>query len=418
MDDYQISLKNVSKRYFRLDLRALLFHGRRGILARPAALAGISLNIREGERVGVIGHNGAGKSTLLKIIAGLAAPSSGAVRVQGRVNCVLTLGVSLREDLTGRENICLDGELAGRTDNDIRAVMEEIIDFAELGEFIDRPVRTYSSGMKARLAFSLITTIRPEILLIDEALSAGDAAFNLKASRRIKEICAQGKILVLVSHSLPAIADMCDRCLWLDHGRLIMDGPPEEVARAYLAEVEKRENERLKARWNRRLREESLVPGYVLTDLAAVDEAGRPRAQFPVGDGPRVSFTLRAADPSAYDGYAAVLSLTRTDGLHVAESLAEDVLSRNAPPHSARVCLADLTPLRLGKQVYEVRARLLGGPERTPLAEAATIFEITNAEYPHENPVAWIPAEWSFPIPEDAPWASSGTVAGAPGKLP
>jgi lipopolysaccharide transport system ATP-binding protein len=218
------------------------------------AVNDVSLTIKQGERVGIIGHNGAGKTTLLQIIAGLAAPSSGSVIVQGHVNCVMTLGIGLREALSGRENIYIDGELNGKLRSEIDTVIDKIIEFADLGKFIDLPVRTYSSGMKARLAFSMIVFIEPEILIIDEALSAGDAKFSAKASTKMKELCAKGDILIIVSHSMAAIVEMCDRCLWLDHGRLVMDDIPEKVTKAYVDAVRKTEEEKIRTRFQQRSR--------------------------------------------------------------------------------------------------------------------------------------------------------------------
>lgn len=197
------------------------------------ALDSVSLDIADGERVGVIGRNGAGKTTLLSLLAGVTEPTSGTIEVLGDVHAMLTIGAVLRDEATGRENIQLDGAFHGRSQAQIAAVAEEIIAFSELGEFIDRPVRTYSSGMKARLAFSMGAFIDPDILILDETLSVGDAFFSRKASRRMREIANKGRIVILVSHSLGAIVEMCDRCIWLDQGRIAMDGDPRAVTQAY-----------------------------------------------------------------------------------------------------------------------------------------------------------------------------------------
>lgn len=212
--------------------------GQRSMRIREVrALEDISFEIAEGERVGIIGPNGAGKTTLLSILAGLSEPTSGSVEVDGDVHAMLTIGAVLREDLTGRENIYLDASVHGRSRAEIDAVAERIVEFTELGEFIERPVRTYSSGMKARLAFSMGAFINPDILIIDETLSVGDVFFADKASRRMKEIAASGRIVIVVSHGLGAVVDMCTRCLWLDRGQLVMDGDPKAVTQAYEASV-------------------------------------------------------------------------------------------------------------------------------------------------------------------------------------
>lgn len=197
------------------------------------ALSELTLSIREGERVGIIGRNGAGKSTLLQILAGIIDQTSGTFEINGNITAVLTLGIGLQEDLSGRENIYLDGVAHGKTKKEIEKNVKKIVDFADLGKFIDLPLKTYSTGMKARLAFSIVTHIDPEILIIDETLSVGDANFSLKANRKIKELCSKGSIVIIVSHSLASIRELCNRCLWLDEGKLIMDGPPDIVTKKY-----------------------------------------------------------------------------------------------------------------------------------------------------------------------------------------
>ncbi|SDG79096.1 ABC transporter ATP-binding protein [Bosea robiniae] len=197
------------------------------------ALRDISFEVADGERIGLIGANGAGKTTLMRILTGLAMPSTGRVEVEGKLQAILTIGASLREDMTGRENLLLAARLAGHPEERLPAVTEDMIDFAGLDHFIDWPVRTYSSGMKARLSFAGAIFIDPEILLIDEALSVGDRTFADKATAAVRKLCEAGRIVMIVSHSVETITAMCDRCIWLDNGRLVMDGPAKEVGEAY-----------------------------------------------------------------------------------------------------------------------------------------------------------------------------------------
>lgn len=201
------------------------------------AIDHLSLSIAEGDRLGIVGRNGAGKSTLLHMIAGISNPTSGSIHINGKVTSIMTLGVGLRDDLSGRENIYVDGEIQGKSRIEVDDVIEEVIAFSELGKFIDYPVRTYSTGMKARLAFSMISHIDPEILIIDEALSVGDASFSAKATARILEICARGKIVILVSHGMQSVRDICNRCIYIKDGKVVMDGTPEEVTKVYIDEV-------------------------------------------------------------------------------------------------------------------------------------------------------------------------------------
>jgi lipopolysaccharide transport system ATP-binding protein len=223
MNQPRISLTGVSKAYPSDD-----------VTAEPVvALADVTLVIENGERVGIIGDNGAGKSTLLQIIAGVNAATSGRVELQGKVHAILTVGLGLREEATGRENLFLEGAVLGKSHDEIARQLDEMIAFAELGAFIDQPMRTYSSGMKARLAFACLAHIDPEILIIDEALSVGDVFFAAKATKVVQDLCARGRIVIIVSHGISTIKSMCQRCIWLEHGRVRADGPSNEVGDAY-----------------------------------------------------------------------------------------------------------------------------------------------------------------------------------------
>jgi lipopolysaccharide transport system ATP-binding protein len=233
-----------------VSLRHALRAGKRDISVREIeALSDVSFSVKQGERIGIIGRNGAGKTTLLSMLAGITDATEGSIAIKGDVHAMLTIGAVLRDEATGRENIYLDGAIYGRSRDAIDAYAEDVIAFAELGEFIDRPVRTYSSGMKARLAFSMGVVVQPDILIIDETLAVGDVFFAAKAGIRMKEVAQRGRIVILVSHSLGAIVDMCDRCLWLDKGRLVMDGPALEVTRAYERAVEQADEAELSAKF-------------------------------------------------------------------------------------------------------------------------------------------------------------------------
>lgn len=197
------------------------------------AVREIDLKINHGETVGVIGSNGAGKSTLLRLMAGILKPSSGTVQTHGTVSTLLSLGVGFRPQLTGRENAVLAGLAAGITKKDVLSRIDSILDFADIGEFADLPVRTYSSGMNTRLGFAVASSMTPDILLIDEALSAGDAEFKSRAQERIRELITEASTLVLVSHSMKAITDLCDRVIWVDRGQIKLDGSAKQVTDAY-----------------------------------------------------------------------------------------------------------------------------------------------------------------------------------------
>jgi ABC-type polysaccharide/polyol phosphate transport system ATPase subunit len=201
------------------------------------ALQDVSLSARDGERVGIIGHNGAGKSTLLKLLAGIYPPTQGRRLVKGRISSLFDIALGFEGDASGWENIGYRGYLQGETPRSIRAKVQQIADFSELGEFLDMPVRYYSAGMMVRLAFSIATAIEPEILLVDEVLSVGDLAFQEKAQQRMREMMSRAQLIVVVSHDLGSLANICERAVWLDHGRVRQSGPTAEVVKAYTESV-------------------------------------------------------------------------------------------------------------------------------------------------------------------------------------
>lgn len=197
------------------------------------ALKDVSLTVRRGEVLGLIGHNGAGKSTLLKAISGIYRPTQGNLLCHGRVVPMLELGSGFDFELTGRENIFLNGAILGFGEEFLKSKLEEIIEFSQLGQFIDVPIRTYSSGMLARLAFSVATMVNPEILIVDEILSVGDEAFQVKSRARMQELMSGGTTVLFVSHSLSQIRELCDRVAWLEQGQIKMLGDTEDVCNAY-----------------------------------------------------------------------------------------------------------------------------------------------------------------------------------------
>jgi ABC-type polysaccharide/polyol phosphate transport system ATPase subunit len=197
------------------------------------ALRDLTLRIERGESVGIIGKNGAGKSTLLSLMLRTILPSRGTVKVSDRVTPLLELGAGFHPDLTGRENVILNGILLGLTKGDILQKVSSIIDFSEIEEFVDLPVRTYSTGMYLRLAFSVAIHVDPKILIIDEVLSVGDEAFQKKSKEAMQRLIQSGVTTVFVSHNLQAIEEICNRVLWLDHGEVVAEGKPESVVEEY-----------------------------------------------------------------------------------------------------------------------------------------------------------------------------------------
>jgi ABC-type polysaccharide/polyol phosphate transport system ATPase subunit len=197
------------------------------------AVQNVSFDVHQGEVVGLVGRNGSGKSTLLKIIAGVYKPTCGRVEVHGSLAPLIELGAGFHPELTGRENVLMNGLLMGFTKREMQEREKSIIDFADIGEFIDSPVKQYSSGMYTRLAFAIATEVNPDILLVDEILAVGDTAFQQKCFERLESFRRSGKTILLVTHSLGQILEHCDRALYLDKGRVVADGDPEQVVDLY-----------------------------------------------------------------------------------------------------------------------------------------------------------------------------------------
>jgi ABC-type polysaccharide/polyol phosphate transport system ATPase subunit len=238
--DPRIRLEGVSLCY-RLakqripSLKEYAIHFMRGALSYEKlwALRDVSLSIRQGERVGIVGRNGAGKSTLLKVISRVLKPTTGKADIRGRLAPILELGTGFDYELTGLENVYLNGLLLGRTRREIEERAESIVEFSGLGDFIRTPIRNYSSGMRARLGFSIATAWVPEILILDEVLAVGDASFTDKCEERLRTFHDAGTTVLLVSHAAESVRENCDRCIWLDAGRLRADGATDEVLDLY-----------------------------------------------------------------------------------------------------------------------------------------------------------------------------------------
>ena len=244
-----VSVRGISKQYVRGQATARSFHGGLAALARllrhetigpPAArsdtfwaLDDVSFDIRYGERVGIIGKNGAGKSTLVKILSRVVYPTCGEARLRGRLVSLLEVGTGFNGDLTGRENVYMNASIHGLSRSEINERFDEIVEFSGVQTFLDTPVKRYSSGMQMRLAFAVAAHLDPDILILDEVLTVGDLEFQRKCLDRVQRLVSEGRTLLFVSHSMDSLASFCDRCIWLEAGRIRADGPTDEILDEY-----------------------------------------------------------------------------------------------------------------------------------------------------------------------------------------
>src|SRR4051794_8635419 len=316
------------------------------------ALRDINFEVKRGETFGVIGHNGAGKSTLLKILSRVTPPTTGEIRVRGRVGALLEVGTGFHGELTGRENIFLNGSILGMRRAEVERKFDEIVEFAEVEQFIDTPVKRYSSGMYLRLAFSVAAHLEPEILIVDEVLSVGDLAFQEKCLGRMEDVASEGRTVLFVSHNLTAVSKLCARSMLLVRGEKVLEGPTQQVIDRYVAEARKRAGMSLAERSDRqgsgRLR---------FDDLALRD--GEKTVDAPVtGRDLEVVLGYHTADGRPVTAPRIVITIATLLGqlmLHLESDVAGGGLAR-LPPQGEVRCLVPRLPLPAGRYAITVAA--------------------------------------------------------------
>ena len=338
-EEYQIEVSHVTKKFkVYLDraqtMKELVIFSRRRRYEERVVLNDVSFHISKGEAVGLIGHNGCGKSTTLKMLTRIMYPDSGSITVRGRVSSLIELGAGFHPDMSGRENIYINASIFGLSKKEIDDKLQDIIEFSELQDYIDNPVRTYSSGMYMRLAFSVAINVNADILLIDEILAVGDTNFQAKCFAKLQEIRENGTTIVLVSHSMGQIEEICDRTIWIHDGKVVLDGPAFEVDAKYLEYMEqKREadeaaaevlraaeearlaEEARKAEEERRAAEEAARKHHaaVVTGVRLMDAAGRETAQIESGSACSIHVAYHVRRP--YENAAFGLAIWREDGV-------------------------------------------------------------------------------------------------------
>ncbi|HVN76252.1 MAG TPA: ABC transporter ATP-binding protein [Thermoanaerobaculaceae bacterium] len=326
-----VEVRGVAKRYLlfgRRRDRALALLGRTRRLARITALDGIDLDATRGEAVGIIGENGSGKSTLLRLVAGISAPDAGTIRVSQPVAPILELGLGFHQDFTGRQNAVLYGTLLGLDEGAVTERLDDMLAFADLGEFVDQPLRTYSSGMAARLAFAVATNVDPAVLVVDEALAVGDGAFQKKCVDRMVRFKEEGRTVLFCSHAMYLVTSFCERAVWLHQGRVRLQGPAHEVVQEYETYLMQREKRRVHDGAAADDGGTALAPGgrrARLSTLRVLGPDGRPADAFAPGSGFQVELGVECVDAAdafhlavavdTQDGRCAFAAATHWDGL-------------------------------------------------------------------------------------------------------
>lgn len=370
--DTLIRLERVTKDYPKIatggdrlrTLAALLF--RRADMPHFRALDSVDLQVRRGESIGIIGENGAGKSTLLKIIANVVRPSSGEVRVGGRVGALLELGSGFHPEYTGRENIFLASALMGLTRRETLTKVESIIEFADIGEHIDEPIKHYSSGMGVRLGFAVATALEPDVLITDEVLAVGDESFQKKCIGWLEGFLGKGGTLLLCSHSMFHVQTLCSRALWIHHGRVRMEGAVFDVTREYLTYHEERSDKSSKEV----RRAEGRVPKIVRAWTEKAD--GTPAETFRRGEALVLQGTVYEPDDRAP---VVLFGIVRADGTSVYGSHSNETpyrLPRTAPREFAFAVSFDALSLLPGK--YRLRVHTLD-------TEGLRLFDTVESEF-------------------------------------
>jgi ABC-type polysaccharide/polyol phosphate transport system ATPase subunit len=332
------------------------------------ALDAISLTVNKGEVVGLIGRNGAGKSTLLRILAGTSMPTSGNVDIRGKVLAILNIGTGLCDEKSGVENVYHMAALYQVPRPIVEDIFNPVIEFADLGEAIHNPVRTYSTGMKMRLAFSILTYLPFEVLLIDEALSVGDASFSLKCRHRLRSLCCADKTVIIVSHGMSAIKELCDRTIWLDQGRIIKEGHPFEITEQYRASLIKDLSNDLEVRFARRKEKKESLKELEIKDCKILcKESNQDLTVALVGQTIRILISLE--NFNVFDGSISI-AIIRADGIDIFE--VEEPLQITPGPHI--ICF-EFPDLRLGRFVYEARVKIVSSYGKSEYAKVFAVYD-------------------------------------------
>lgn len=397
----QITVSSLGKAYKKYNKRWLrllewVLPGKKELHTKTWVLQDINFQVQPGEAVGLVGMNGAGKSTLLKIITGTTQPTTGSVKMTGRVAALLELGMGFHPEFTGRQNAYMAGQLLGYSMDELHQLMPEIEAFAEIGEYIDQPVRTYSSGMQMRLAFSVATAKRPDVLIVDEALSVGDSYFQHKSFDRIRQYREQGTTLLLVSHDKGAIQSICDRAILLIQGKLAMEGEPEAVMDYYNAMLADRENHKVeqKVKDDGKVQTISGTGEATVADITLLNEKGERVEVVDVGQPVTLQIKVQAhADlPKLVLGYGIKDHLGQIifgTNTYLTEQIIEGVKAGSS--HCFNISFS----ANLGLGNYSIQTALVSSDSHIEnnyeWRDLALVFNVVNVSKQHFSGSNWMP---------------------------
>jgi lipopolysaccharide transport system ATP-binding protein len=347
------------------------------------ALRDVELRIERGNAVGVVGHNGAGKTTLLKILSRITAPSTGEARIKGQVGSLLEVGTGFHPELSGRDNVYLNGAILGMRRGEIKAKFDEIVAFAEVERFIDTPVKRYSSGMYVRLAFAVAAHLEPDILIVDEVLAVGDASFQRKCLGKMGEVSDEGRTVLFVSHNMAAVRSLTSKAIWLDHGRVAADGSTGDVVSEYLASTIDEEMSGvvdLTENASRGTVRKFTAQRVRFSSVSLLDPDDRPALAFGEGAPLRIDLRFDVREPVRFlELYVRVKSI---EGQRLFASYAGQVESTIYPGRYRSICEIPENPLRPGRYVIELVARAADPEDIVP---TAVVFAVEAGHLEEEN---------------------------------
>lgn len=400
MSQGRLTVTNLGKSYRRYNREMSRILSWFGVPIAPVeehwALRNIAFSIDPGQAVGVVGRNGAGKSTLLKLITGTIRSTEGSISFTGRIAAILELGMGFNQEFTGRQNAYHAAGLMGFSHSDIEHAMKDIEEFAEIGEYFDQPIRTYSSGMQMRVAFSVVTAFRPDILIVDEALSVGDAYFQHKSFSKIREFQSLGTTLLIVSHDKTAVQSLCSRAILLEKGTVLKDGNPDEVMDYYNALIAEKENQRIEVRYHEsgKIQTISGTGGAMVEEIGLFNINGEPVEFVNVGQAVELRICIRACEviPKIVLGYMIKDRLGEpafgTNTYHTNQIL-ENVLARDLIRYRIQF------PMNLGPGTYSVSTAIVSSDTHLDnnyeWRDLALIFTVSNLDKDIFAGTAWIP---------------------------